>query len=254
MILSLYYWGSKGTRLLSAGGGTDASVSLGFNINQLPDQYLSLGTHLSDLVTNPFYGVITTGALSGKTISRQQSLLPFPQYTNVTQVFEPTGDSSYQAGTISLEKRLSSSFTFLTTYTRAKAIDDLRTPLDVYNLRAERGLSSFDSPNQFRLNFVYSIPFGRGRTFGHDLNRALNFLIGNWDFDGIVNLQSGFPISVSRPSVYNGQNAAVSNPSIAAWFNTGAFSSAPALYLWECRTGAVEHSHGLDTQRRFGSS
>ncbi len=88
------------------GGGSDISTSLAFNINQLPDQYLSLGSRLNDLVPNPFFGVIGTGALAGTTISRRQSLLPFPQYTAVNQVFQPGGDSSYQAGTIQAEKRL----------------------------------------------------------------------------------------------------------------------------------------------------
>ena len=112
IVLDAHYWGNKGTRLLSNGGSSDGSTSLGFNINQLPDQYLSLGSHLNDLVPNPFYGVITTGALSGPTISRRQSLLPFPQYTTVNQVFTPNGDSSYQAATIQAEKRLSSTLTF----------------------------------------------------------------------------------------------------------------------------------------------
>ncbi len=229
IIVNGYYWGSKGTRLLSDGGPSDISTSLAFNINQLPDRYLALGSHLNDLVPNPFYGVIATGALAGKTISRQQSLLPYPQYTTVNQVFQPAGDSSYQAATIEAEKRLSTTFTFLAEYTRSKAIDDLRTPQDVYNLRAKRGLSSFDSANQFRLNFVYSIPFGRDRAHGKDLNRFVNWIAGDWDVDAIVNLQSGFPISISRPSVNNGQSAALASPSIAEWFNTSVFSVAPAF-------------------------
>jgi len=229
MVLSGYYWGSKGTRLLSDGGPSDISTSLAFNINQLPDQYLALGSHLNDLVPNPFYGVITTGALAGKTISRQQSLLPFPQYTAVNQVFEPTGDSTYEGGTIEIEKRLSSTLTFLAEYTRSKAIDDLRTPLDVYNLAEEKGLSSFDAPNQFRMNFVFSLPFGHDRAYGKSMNRFVNWIAGDWDFDSIINLQSGFPISISRPSVYNGQNASIPNPSISQWFNTSAFSPAPAF-------------------------
>ena len=208
MVLDAHYWGSKGTRLLAVGGGSDSTTSLSFNINQLPDQYLSLGSRLNDLVPNPFYGVITTGALAGTTISRRQSLLPFPQYTTVSQVFQPAGDSSYQAGTIQAEKRLSKTFTFLASYTRAKSLDNLRTPQDVYNLHAERALSTFDSPNQFRFNFVYSLPFGHDRAYGKDLNRFVNWVVGDWDINAIVNLQSGFPVSISRPSVTNGQTAA----------------------------------------------
>jgi hypothetical protein len=53
-------------------------------------------------------------------------------------------------------------------------IDDVRAPLDIYNRRLEKGLSGFDVPNQFRLSFVYSLPFGRDRQFGGSLDRVVN--------------------------------------------------------------------------------
>jgi hypothetical protein len=216
LVLDVHYWGMKGTRLLET-----------WNIDQLPDQYLSLGPHLNDLVGNPFNGVITTGALAGASISRQQSLLPYPQYTAVQQVYVPAGNSTYEGATLQVEKRLSSTLTFLAAYTRSKAIDDVRTPLDIYNRRLEKGLSAFDTPNQFRLSGVYNIPFGRDRAYGKNLNRVLNALFADWDLNGILTLQSGLPVSISRPSVNNGTSAQLSNPSIYEWFNTSVFSVAP---------------------------
>lgn len=215
LVVDAHYWGMKGTRLLET-----------WNINQLPDQYLSLGSHLNDLVPNPFYHVIAAGALSGATISRQQSLLPFPQYTAVTQVYVPAGNSTYEAGTLQVEKRLSASLTFLAAYTRSKAIDDIRTPLDVYNRRLEKSLSTFDTPNQLRLSGVWNIPFGRDRAFGKHLNKVVNAMFADWDLNGILTLQSGLPVSVSRPSVNNGQSAHLDNPSVYRWFNTSDFTTA----------------------------
>ena len=216
LVLDLHYWGMKGTHLLET-----------WNINQLPDQYLSLGSHLNDLVPNPFRGVISSGALSGTTISRQQSLLPFPQYTAVQQVFVPAGNSTYEAGTAQLEKRLSTTLTFLAAYTWSKAIDDVRTPLDVYNRKVEKGLSTFDTPNQVRLSGVYNIPVGRDRAFGKALNPVANIILEDWDFDGILTLQSGIPIAIARPSVSNGQSAHLISPSVERWFNTSVFAVAP---------------------------
>jgi hypothetical protein len=215
IVLDAHYWGNKGTRLLET-----------WNINQLPDQYLSLRNALNGPVSNPFFGLIGSGALAGRTISLQQSLLPFPQYTSVQQVYAPAGNSTYHAFTIQGEKRLSPTFTFLGSYTRSKAIDDVRTPLDIYNRRLEKGLSGFDVPNQFRLSFVYSLPFGRDRQFGRNFNRVVNAIVGDWNFNSIVNLQSGLPISISRPSVNNGQSAELSNPTLAQWFSTSVFSLA----------------------------
>jgi hypothetical protein len=217
LVADAHYWGSKSSRLL-----------VSWNINQLPDQYLSLGTHLSDLVPNPFAGLGLGGALAGSTISRQQSLLPFPQYTSVSQVFAPVGNSTYQAGTIQVEKRLASKFTFLGSYTRSKAIDDVRTPQDFYNRRLEKGLSGFDTTNQIRLSGVYNLPFGRDRSLGKSMNKVLNAILGDWDLNGILGIQSGQPIGIGRPSVNNGQSAHLDNPTIARWFNTSVFSVAPA--------------------------
>ncbi len=260
LLLDVHYWGMKGTRLLET-----------WNINQLPDQYLSLGSHLNDLVPNPFYHVIAAGGLSGATISRQQSLLPFPQYTGVTQVYVPTGNSTYEAGTLVLEKRLSSKMTFLAAYTRSKAIDDIRTPLDFYNRRLEKGLSAFDTPNQFRLSGVYNIPFGRDRAFGKNLNKVVNAMFADWDLNGILTLQSGLPVSISRPAVNNGSSAHLDSPSIYRWFNTSAFTTAAPFtfgnvgpVLPDVRTAPVRNvdvvlvknfkasvmEHGLDIQFR----
>lgn len=216
LILDGHYWGSKSTRL-----------QLNWNINQLPDQYLSLGSHLNDQVANPFFGVITNGTLSAKTTTRQQLLLPFQQYTGITQVFVPAGNSTYEAGTLQVEKRLSRSLTFLAAYTRSKAIDDVRTPYDFYNRRLEKALSSFDSPNQFRFSGVWNIPFGKDRAFGKDLNPVVNFALGGWDLSGILTIQSGFPVGISRNVNTNGQSAALSDPTLGKWFDTSTFTVAP---------------------------
>jgi hypothetical protein len=215
IVLDTHYWGSKSTRLLET-----------WNIDQLPDQYLSLGSHLNDLVPNPFFGEGLGGVLAGSTISRQQSLLPYPQYSAVQQVYVPAGNSTYEAFTVQGEKRLSSKVTFLAAYTRSKAIDDVRTPLDIYNRTLEKGLSTFDTPNQFRFSSVYNLPFGHDRDFGKSSNRFVNAILGDWDLNGIITLQSGLPISISRPAVNNGQSAHLSNPSVYEWFNTSDFTVA----------------------------
>jgi hypothetical protein len=220
LVLDVHYWGNKGTRLLN-----------NWNINQLPDQYLALSNSLNDQVRNPFYGLISTGTLTAQTISRRQSLLPFPQYAGdggVTQVFVPASDSTYEAGTIQVERRLSNSFTFLGEYTRSKAIDDVRTPMDTYNRRLEKALSSFDAPNQFVLSSVYALPFGRGRMLGSGWSKPVDAILGGWELSGILRVQSGAPVSVGR-IINNGQSARLDNPTIDRWFNTSDFSNVPAF-------------------------
>ena len=51
----------------------------------LPTQYLSMGAALNNLVPNPFFGLVQTGALSQPTVKQGQLLLPFPEYTGVSE-------------------------------------------------------------------------------------------------------------------------------------------------------------------------
>ena len=63
------YIGNHGVKLLF--GST-------YELNQLPTADLSLGNALLQPVANPFYGIITTGALSGPTIPYGQIVAPLP--------------------------------------------------------------------------------------------------------------------------------------------------------------------------------
>ncbi len=86
-LFQIAYVGNRG-RQLSRGGET------GFTLNQIDPKYLSLGATLNDRVDNPFYGIITTGALSTPQVSAQL-LRPFPQFLSVIPYFSPGATSDY---------------------------------------------------------------------------------------------------------------------------------------------------------------
>ena len=132
-------------------------------------------------------------------------MLPFPQYSGdsgVQRVLAPFGNSSYNGATLQAERRLAQSLTFLLGYTWSKAIDDLNTPIDVYNRRFIRALSAFDTPHQFIGSWVYELPVGKGRRM--DLGGPGNAVLGGWNLSGIVRVQSGQPVTINTPAVNNG--------------------------------------------------
>jgi hypothetical protein len=45
--------------------------------------------------------------------------------------------------------------------------------------------------HMFVTNWVYELPFGQGKTWGGNVGRNMNRLIGNWTFSGTLRLQSG---------------------------------------------------------------
>lgn len=59
-----------------------------------------------------------------------------------------------------------------------------------------RAVSDFDTTHQFNTNWVYELPFGRGRYFGSASNRWVNALVGGWQWSGLARWTSGFPTTI----------------------------------------------------------
>jgi hypothetical protein len=70
--------------------------------------------------------------------------------------------------------------------------------INAWNPSTQRGVSSFDATHQFNANWIFELPFGRGRWIGHNSNRVADGLIGGWQLSGLFRLTSGFPISVDN--------------------------------------------------------
>jgi hypothetical protein len=60
-----------------------------------------------------------------------------------------------------------------------------------------RAVSDFDTTHQFNTNWVYELPFGRGRHFGANSNPWLDGLLGGWQWSGLARWTSGFPTTIS---------------------------------------------------------
>ena len=60
-----------------------------------------------------------------------------------------------------------------------------------------RGPSDFDARHQVNSNWVYDLPVGRNKQFGHNWNRPVDAVLGGWQVSGLVRWTSGFPFSVT---------------------------------------------------------
>jgi hypothetical protein len=125
---------------------------------------MSLGSKLLSTVPNPFYGKITTGALSFPTITLQQSLLPYPQYTAVLIYRQPYAHMDYDAGLVKLQKQMSHGLQFTVAYTKSKTIDSsaqsntwIVGPSDsLYNPNYNRSIDANDVPQRFVSSYIYT--------------------------------------------------------------------------------------------------
>jgi hypothetical protein len=173
----------------------------GLDIDQINPVYLSLGSHLNDLVPNPFYGIINSGVLAAPQVSRAQLLRPYPQFTSVIPLFSSGSSSTYHSLQVRFSKRYSRGLQFEGSYVWSKVIDNGSSHQDSYNILADRAVTSYDIPHRFVVGYIYELPFGRGRRFGANAPAAVNWILGGWQANGITTVQSGSPLAISASNV-----------------------------------------------------
>ena len=124
-LIETAYLGSKGNHLPD-GEGSIQYDQLNPSILNTPDRD-RLIPNASNLVANPFFGVITNPAstLRLATVQYGQLLRPYPQYTGIGAFRKPSGNSIYHSFTLRLEKRFSHGLSMLFSYTASKLIDDV---------------------------------------------------------------------------------------------------------------------------------
>ncbi len=234
-------------------GNSGVKLQANSQWNQLPDEYLSLGSQLSQTVNNPFFGVLpATSSIGKKTTTYGQLIRPFPWLTGMTQVWGAQAHSSYHALQTKFRKRYSSGLQFLVAYTWSKAIDDVssvagflgdQNPGYTNNNKKflDRSLSAIHVPHVLAFNFQWELPFGQGKQM---LNQGgwVNHVAGGWIVNGIASIQSGTPISIgsrsnTTASMGGGQrpnSTGISSATegstkerIYGWFNPAAFVDAP---------------------------
>jgi len=134
-------------------GSHSVGLPIAIPENQLQPQYLSLGSQLLTQVKNPFFGFITTGALSQPTIAQNLLLRPFPQFSDIS-FYSPIAQATYNSMQLRMERRFKNDFGFLVSYTFSKALTNTRntgifgfqTPQiqNLYNLTGEKAISPID--------------------------------------------------------------------------------------------------------------
>ncbi len=115
------------------------------------------------------------------------------------------GTTDYNGLLVTLKRRFSKRFAYQISYTFSKNfsnfVDNLTgpsTPQYAYNYSLERGFSPFDQTHRFVANGIYSLPIGQGGMFLNNGGVASR-LIGGWQVNGILTLESGIPFTVTAP-------------------------------------------------------
>ena len=131
-----------------------------------------------------------------------------PCYSNGgrANVRDDIGKSQYDSLQVQLERRFSRGWQYRAAYTWSKTKDNGEGAFDSVadqnlNFVEPFATSRLDFPHVFSFGSVYDIPFGRGRTWGSDIPRALDAVIGGWQLNGIFRASSGQTFDVRRDGV-----------------------------------------------------
>jgi hypothetical protein len=164
--------------------------------------------NISDGIANPFLGLGTPytnsqGMLTASRITAAQALSPYPEYTTVTEDLIPGSSTEFNALNTRLQKRMSYGLDMNITFSYSKLLQTAQNntggPLNYQE-------NSSDFPLKLNAEVIYDLPFGRGRTFGSNMNRALDEAVGGWEISTIYGYLSGAVLSWSN-SVYQGNGS-----------------------------------------------
>jgi hypothetical protein len=191
-------------------GNRGYDLAVDTELNPVPASYLSTSqtrdqtaiNYLTTNVANPFKGLLPGTSLDGSTVQRQQLLRPYPHYANI-QSRAHDGTSEYNALQGRLEKRFTKGYTLLLSYTWSKFTEQA-TLLNATDTEYEERPSSADMPHRLVASGIWELPFGRGKKWGSDWNRAVDAFLGGWSVQAIYQAQTGRPVGTWGNIYFNG--------------------------------------------------
>ena len=150
------YVGNRGTRL---------AVTRNYNATQnkylstLPTRDTATINFLSQQFPSPFVGL---NPVFGNTMSREQLLRAYPEFSTAVNVEEPIGYSWYHSLQTKAEKRFAHGLTFQLAYTWSKQMDATEF-LNGGDPLPYETISGFDRSHRIAASGIVESPFGKGR-------------------------------------------------------------------------------------------
>ncbi len=190
-------------------------------VTRVPGPFLGGGTAGSlYLADNPQFNVPNCGT-AGNPVCGAETLAG----ANMSN-----SDQSYNALQAVLQKRMSNGLEAQVAYTWSKCLSNSPGYFGTgwgstqatssggqpgwendYNPRLNWGPCYYDQRSILTSYVTYALPFGHGKQFGHDMNPALNAVLGNWEIGAIVTLHSGNSLTFNNFGGWSGDGGNADN-------------------------------------------
>jgi hypothetical protein len=131
-------------------------------------------------------------------------------------ITESEARMTYNSAQVTLRQRTHHGLEYTVNYTYSKSLTDSSgnysvantsfngaSHQDGYNINADYGPSAMDIRHSLNFVGVYDLPFGHGRAFGGNSNKALDAAFGGWRLAASGILYTGFPVTIFGPGSSN---------------------------------------------------
>jgi hypothetical protein len=164
---------------------------------------------------NPFNGKLPTGP-NGASTTRQQLLLPYPEFTGVTENNIPMGKSWYNSLQVRVDKRLTHGLNVLVSYTHAKWLNatSYLNAQESITQTPDRTLNGTDTPDRVVISGNWALPIF-GQTHG-----VVGLFLKGWQVNGVFMREVGFPLGAPGGYISSGIDPALSGANETKAFNT----------------------------------
>jgi Carboxypeptidase regulatory-like domain len=176
---------------------------------------------------------------------------PFPQYPGINYFTNGAGHQ-FHSFTAEVERRMARGLQFQASWVWARDIGDMERGQileNPYDRARERSVAPDIPTHRFTTNWIYQLPFGKGRQVLNSTHPVVNAIVGGWNVSGIYSYYSGqfltvfwtgpdptgtaFTSTASRPVVtiradqlLDG-NLPGDQRTVNRWFDESAFSGPP---------------------------
>jgi hypothetical protein len=179
---------------------------------------------------------------------------PYPNYPGITYVTNGAGHQ-YNGLTVEVTRRMAQGLYLQSSWTWARDRYDMDynwdfdnqafTAENPFDRHREIGVAPDVPTHRFTTNYVYQLPFGRGRHFLSGASKLMNLAVGGWEVAGVFTTQTGYfltpywtgpdPVGIAyttsdapdvtlRPNILTNPNLASGQRSISRWFDTSSFA------------------------------
>ncbi len=221
-------------------------------LNQLTPTGAVNTAYYTQQVANPLAGLIpNNAALNGATISAQNLMYAYPQFSGVSLNAVSIGRQRYHAFQSKVTKRFSDGMVLLGSYSYSRTRQQIRSlnnqDFSLTNAGAtplvDEAADQVDLPHKFNLTALFELPFGKGKRFASQIPAAANLLVGGWQLSMNITYMSGPILAHPNAAPLSSGSAKLDNPTMDQWFNTS---------LWKDSTGRLTAAPNLTyTTRNF---